>query len=279
MINLDRFLLQYNSFNILRLEDVFAKTDGIVPPFRQSNFLMLFVKSGKGNRSMGHHRFTIASNSLAIIPRHMIHTARYTTCPLGYVVCFNADFLLQQAFPYRLINSRRVLKPSLLPFMVLRQKDAREMTKIFEKLIEECNGSFQEKKQMIALKLVELLILSDRFFSEKTNSDGAHPDILQIFNELIEKNFLKHRAVGFYAATLHTHPNHLNYIVKKTTGLTAKQTIMNRLVSEAKYLLVSTTLSVKEVAYELGFEDPNHFVSFFKKQQHKTPTQYRNQLV
>lgn len=81
VLNLDRFLLQYNSFNVLRLEDVFAKTDGEVPPFRQSNFLMLFVKNGKGNRSMGHHRFTIENNSLAIIPRHMIHTAHYTTQP------------------------------------------------------------------------------------------------------------------------------------------------------------------------------------------------------
>ena len=281
VINLDQFLLQYNSFNVLRLEDVFAKTNGVVPPFRQSNFLMLFVKRGEGNRSMGHHRFTIENNSLAIIPRHMIHKARYTTRPLGYLVCFNADFLMQQAFSYRLINSRRVLKPSLLPFMVLSQKDANKITRIFEQLIEECNGSFEHKKQMIALKLVELLILSDRFFREQANSDAAmhNSGVLQTFDELIEKNFLKHRDVGFYAATLHTHPNHLNYLVKKATGRTAKQTIMNRLITEAKYLLVSTTMSVKEIAYELGFEDPNYFVSLFKTQQHQTPTQYRRHLV
>jgi AraC-like DNA-binding protein len=281
VINLDRFLLQYNSFNVLRLEELFAKTDGVVPPFRLSNFLMLFVKSGEGNRFMGHHKFTIENNSLAIIPRHMIHSARYITCPLGYVVCFNADFLLQQSFSYRLINSRQVLRSSLLPFMVLKQEDANEITQIFEKLIEECNGSFEEKKQMIALKLMELLILSDRFFKEqaKPGSAAHQPEVLRTFNELIEKNFLKHRAVGFYASALYTHPNNLNHIVKKATGFTAKQTITNRLITEAKNLLASTTLSVKEIAYELGFEDPNHFISFFRKQQSETPSQYRSHLV
>jgi AraC family transcriptional activator of pobA len=281
VMNLDPFLLQYNSVNVLRLEDVFAKTNGVVPPFRQSNHLMLFVKRGKGNRSMGSHRFTIENNSLAVIPRHLIHTAHYTTRPLGYLVCFNAGFLLEQAIPYRLVNSRRVLKPSLLPFMVLRQEEAKEITRIFEKLIEECNGSFEEKKQMIALKLVELLILSDRFFLEKTKTEGAvhRADLLEKFDALLEKNFLNHRGVRFYAETLHTHPNHLNHIVKKASGLTAKQTINNRLITEAKYLLTSTTLTVKEIAYDLGFEDPNYFVSFFKKQQHKTPGRYRRYPV
>ena len=71
----------------------------------------------------------------------------------------------------------------------------------------------------------------------------------------------------------------MNHIVKKATGLTAKQTISKRIVIEAKYLLSSTTLSVKEIAYELGFEDANYFISFFKKEQQTTPTQYRTQPV
>jgi AraC-like DNA-binding protein len=281
VIDLDKFLLHYTPFNVLRLEDIYVKTGGVIPPFRQSNFLMLFIKSGAGKRSMGHNTFTIENNSLAIIPKYITHTARYTTRPLGYLVCFKADFLLQQALPYRLLNSRRVLKPSLLPFMVLKKQDAHEITNIFEKMIEECNGSFEEKKQMIALKLVELLILSDRFFKDQAKSDCAthYSDILRTFNELIEKNFMKHREVCFYAATLYTHPNNLNRVIKTMTGLTAKQTIINRLITEAKYLLLSTSLSIKQIAYELGFEDPNYFVTFFKKQQQKTPTQYRNQLV
>lgn len=281
VIDLDSFLLNRKSLSLLRLEDLYIKTKGIIPPFRQSEFLVLFVKEGAGKRSIGHYTFNIENNSLAIVPKHVIHAATYTGQPMGYLISFNPDFFLQQAFSYKLLNSKRVLKPSLQPFMVLTEEQANEITNIFEKIIEECDNGFEEKKQMVALKLLELLILCDRFFKEKAECDCTfdYSDILQTFNELIESNFVKHRDVYFYADALHTHPNNLNHIVKKATGLTAKQTIINRLIIEAKYLLVSTTLSIKEIAYELGFEDPNYFNSFFKKDQQATPASYRNQLV
>lgn len=134
---------------------------------------------------------------------------------------------------------------------------------------------------MIALKLLELLILCDRFFTHQDICDctADYTEVILTFNELLETNFRHHRDVQFYAAAMHTHPNNLNHMVKKATGLTAKQTINNRLVIEAKYLLSSTTLTIKEIAYELGFEDPNYFISFFKKEQLATPSQYRLQTV
>lgn len=281
VIDLDNLLITRNSFNLVRLEDLYLKTNGIIPPFRQSDFLILFVKAGAGERSIGHYTFTIRDNSLAVIPTRVIHASRYTSQPYGYFISFNPDFFLQQAFSYKLLNSKKVLNPSLQPFMVLSEEQANEITNIFEKIIEECSSGFEEKKQMVALKLLELLILCDRFFMEKAEYDHTvdYSGILQAFNDLIERNFSKHRDVQFYADALHTHPNNLNHIVKKATGLTAKQTVINRLIIEAKYLLISTSLSVKEIAYELGFEDPNYFISFFKKDQHATPANYRNQVV
>jgi AraC family transcriptional regulator, transcriptional activator of pobA len=280
-IELDRLVLARPSFNIFRVEDLYAGTNGIIPPYKQSNFLVLFVKEGTGNRLIGPYTFTIRNNSLAVIPPGVIHASTYTVQPRGYFITFRADFLLQQAFPYKLLNSKHVLKPSCQPFTVLNGQQAAEITAVFEKIIEECNSGYEEKKQMIALKLLELLLLCDRFFREKSACEdtSVYPPLLQTFNELIERHFARHRDVQFYAAALHTHPNHLNALVKKATGLTAKQSITHRLISEAKYLLVSTSLSVKEIAHELGFEDPNYFISFFKKVQQATPASYRRQYV
>jgi AraC-like DNA-binding protein len=281
VIELDGKLMDRKDFNILRLEDLYLETKGVIPPFRQSDFMILFVKQGSGKRSIGHYTFTIEDNSLAVIPKRVIHAATYNSQPTGYLITFHPDFFLQQSFSYKLLDNKRVLKPSLQPFMVLSNEQATEMTDIFEKIIEECNSGFEEKKQMIALKLLELLLLCDRFFTEKAACDCTlgYSDLLQTFNELIESNFTRHRNVQFYADALNTHPNNLNYLVKKATGLTAKQTITNRLIIEAKYLLVSTSLTVKEIAYELGFEDANYFISFFKKDQHATPLLYRHQPV
>lgn len=281
VIDLDRFLVNRQSCNILRIEDIYDQTNGIVPPFRNPDFLILFIKHGKGQRSIGHFTFPTEDNSLVVVPRHIIHAATYTERPEGYMVSFNPDFFLQQAFPYKLLNSKRVLKPVLKPYVVLTDEQAGEVEEIFKIILEECNNSFDEQKQMIALKLLELLVLCERYFTENDDCycTTEYSDMMQSFTELIEANYRIHRDVQFYAEALHTHPNNLNHIVKKATGLTAKQTITNRLIIEAKYLLVSTSLTVKEIAYELGFEDPNYFNSFFKKEGQASPAQYRNQIL
>lgn len=281
VVDLDKFLVQHESFNVLRLEDLYAVNGSHVPPFRRSAFLILFVKKGTGTRSIGHYHFSISTNTLAVIPKHIIHAATYTSKPYGYLVAFDAEFFTQQAFPFKLLNTKRVLRPSLRPFLMVSEEQAEELTIIFEKIIEECNSGFEEKKEMIALKLLELLILCDRFFTQQDRCDctADYTEVILTFTELLETNFRRHRDVQFYALAMHTHPNNLNHVVKKATGLTAKQTINNRLVIEAKYLLSSTTLTVKEIAYELGFEDPNYFISFFKKEQHATPSKYRLQPV
>jgi AraC family transcriptional regulator, transcriptional activator of pobA len=278
VIDLDTILINRHSFSLVRLEDLYPKTNGIIPPFRRSDFYIVFVKKGSGKRTVGNLSFTISDNTLVVVPQRVIHAATYTSQPCGYFISFTADFFLRQAFSYKLLNSKRVLQQSLSPFVALSETQADEITGIFEKIIEECNGDFEERKQMIALKILELLILCDRFFTGKCPSEGisGHLDILKKFNELIEIHVTEHRDVQFYADALHTHPNNLNHIVKKVTGRTAKQTIVHRLIIEAKYLLVSTTLSVKEIAYDLGFEDPNYFISFFKKDQHTTPSQFRS---
>jgi AraC family transcriptional regulator, transcriptional activator of pobA len=281
VVNLDKFLLSRPPFNLLRLEDIYEKTNGIIPPFRQSDFAIVFVKKGAGKRSIGEFTFSIQDNSLIVIPKGMVYAASYSSKPYGYLITFNPDFFLKQAFSYRLLNNKGVLRSSLQPFTVVTEDQAAEFLHIFEKIIEECNGNFGEKKQMVAVKLLELLILCERFFSKRPACGWAlgYSELLRIFGELVEDNFARHRAVQFYAAALHTHPNHLNHIVKKATGLTAKQTITKRVIMEAKYLLVSTGLTVKEVAYELGFADPNYFISFFKKEQKTTPAHYRSQSI
>ncbi len=281
VMDLESFLKARRSFNILRIEDLYTEKGGTVPPYRRSDFLILFVRQGSGQRSIGQYTFTIANNSLVILPRYVIHAATYLEKPYGYVISFNPDFLLQQSFSYKLLNSKRVLKPMLQPYLVLTEEQAGEVVAIFETIIKECNSGFEEKKEMIALKLLELLILCDRFFANKAVGTCTirYSETMQAFNELIETHFRQHRDVQFYAEALHMHPNNLNLIVKKVTGLTPKQIITNRLIIEAKYLLVSTTLTIKEIAYEVGFEDANYFTSFFKKEQHTTPAQYRCQSV
>jgi len=83
------------------------------------------------------------------------------------------------------------------------------------------------------------------------------------------------RSVQYYAKLLYVHPNHLNAVVKKETGKPAKTHIHQQLIDEAKLLLIETDLSVKEIAYRLGFREPAHFHTFFRKHTSSTPIGYR----
>jgi AraC-like DNA-binding protein len=78
---------------------------------------------------------------------------------------------------------------------------------------------------------------------------------------------------------LHVHPNHLNAVIKNRTGITAKESIQNRVLLEAKYLLHNTNLSVKEISAKIGFEDPNYFTTFFTKLEKISPAVYRSSFV
>jgi len=74
---------------------------------------------------------------------------------------------------------------------------------------------------------------------------------------------------------LNVTPNHLNKSVKSTTGKSATKWIDETILLEAKYLLYQTTLSINEIAMQVGHEDHSYFSRFFKKHEGITPIQYR----
>ena len=92
-------------------------------------------------------------------------------------------------------------------------------------------------------------------------------------------DFSRERSVQFYANALHVHPNYLNFLMKKYTGMTAKQMIVDHLFLEAKGLLSSPSLTVKEISYELGFTSPGCFSSFFRKMSNMPPSKFRQQMA
>ena len=281
IIDLDNILIDRRSFSFMRVEELYAKTKGFIPPFRQSDFLIIYLKTGGGKRCIGSYTFPVMDNSLAVVPKRVVHASVYSSPPTGYFITFNPVFFLNQAFSYKLLDSKRVLKPSSPSYVILNDQQASAVSAIFEQMMEECRGGLEQDKQMIALKLLELLVLCDRYMTDENAPDDTldTPIIVHTFIDLIEHHFSEHHDVHYYADALHTHPNNLNHIVKKATGLTAKQTIIKRLIFEARYLLVSTALSVKEVAFKLGFGDPNYFISFFKKNESTTPADFRKRIV
>jgi len=133
--------------------------------------------------------------------------------------------------------------------------------------------------------IIDHLLESKNLYEYKIGTNAVAQDsdkrILSGFNNLIEKQYGSNaegfiKSVKGFADQLAIHPTHLNYVVKSLTGNTALQLIHDRKLQEAKSLLLQTSKSVSEIAYDLHFDNPTHFARFVKKKTGKTPLQIRN---
>lgn len=95
------------------------------------------------------------------------------------------------------------------------------------------------------------------------------------FVDLVEKNFYKYHSVQFYAETLHVGNNTLNSCCKMNVCKTPLAVITDRILLEAKRMLLYTELRSNEISARLGFIEPAHFSNFFKKHMKITPLKYR----
>ena len=86
---------------------------------------------------------------------------------------------------------------------------------------------------------------------------------------------VKIKTAAEFADQLHVHPNYLNALVKQNTGRTVREHIQERLLYEAKALLLRTDLTVSHISHGLGFSDPAAFTSFFKKKENVSPSNFR----
>ena len=113
---------------------------------------------------------------------------------------FNIDFFLQNNFPHKYIENKKVLNSSLQPYIHLTDKESEKIAGIFETILKEKKLNRKCNKELIALKIVELVILSERFFDKALNFGATIPttDLIRRFIALIEVNFLKEHSVRFY---------------------------------------------------------------------------------
>ena len=278
VIDMDKRLKFKFFYQIHRLENIIPTLNGIVPPNRQSMYYVTLFKTGAARKWVGMFNFPITDHTLVLIPQRVIHSTLYESLACsGYALLFNIDFFLNNAFPRKYVVEKKVFKTSLRPWLTLSAAQQKELEEIFEYIIDE-NGSIQlERSQMIALKILELLIRCDRFFSEAEalGEETVYHPTLEKFNALIEEHFTTQRAVAFYADALNIHPGYLNNLVKKHNGMNAKRTIDARLLMEAQSLLATTAYSIKEIADRLGFPNSNYFTNFFTRMANIAPTSYR----
>jgi AraC family transcriptional activator of pobA len=280
VLNLDKQFNHKFEFFVHLYQEIIPRVGMQLPPNRWSYHRIGLIKKGSADFTCGIYKFKAKKNTLIIIPSRMLNTSVWEEDATGYLVVFNLDFFFQNNFPHKLLENKRTLNASVQPYLYLTDEEANKIEDIFKTIVAEKQGNRKHKNELIAIKLIELIILAERFYeSEQIQTDPAPREIVKQFSQLVEANFMTERNVSFYASKLFVHPNYLNALIKTATGFTSKESIQNRIILEAKFLLHSTDLSVKEISNELGFDDPNYFTVFFKRHVNVSPAAYRASFV
>jgi len=143
----------------------------------------------------------------------------------------------------------------------------------------EVEDSSMEEVLRIFLKLI--IIRATRIWKKDRQVAGgeAHQEVefSRNFSQLVEWHYTRYHTVAEYADLLNITPKALNKRVTRYSEATPNDIIKNRIILEAKRLLVHTRLSVKEIGYKLGYDDTSYFIRLFSKQASTSPQSFRQQ--
>lgn len=267
------------SFGISKMEDIYAKHQGKVDdPHRHAFYTMLLVKEGKGTHTIDFKTYPLQDKQIYFISPAQVHQLKEEKASKGYSIVFSADFLLKNHIPIRFIEDLNLFR-SCGESPPLHLEDA-QLAKI-EKKIEEMYNTFHSaetmKMESIGALLKLVLIACRQFCTTGKNerlSEQRKGHILKEFKALVESHHLQWHKSKTYASAMNMSVDHLNRVVKELTGQTCKTHIQNRLIIAAKRHLYFSELSLKEIAFELGFEESTNFSAFFKKYTGQSPSEF-----
>lgn len=269
-------------FNIFRVEELLLPQSKQPAYSRRTFFKISLIK--------GHSKIHYADQCIEIKGHALVFTnpmipyswERISAEQQGYVCIFTEAFFNR----FSNIKAYPAFQQVHAGILALSKKEASKYETLFAKMLKELEGNYVYKYDLLRVFLMEIVHEAQKLQPlQGDNAPGANASerITALFVELLERQFpiefndqvIQLSSPSDFAKQLNIHVNHLNKALKEITGQTTSQLISERLLQEAKVLLKSTSWSISEIAWGLGFEEPNHFSAFFKSKIKVSPNQFR----
>ena len=266
-----------DSFFIFMFEEL-SKDNGFrMPPYQKDFYqISLILNADKAEIGINDQENKSLENTLYFLSPDHIFSWQRNKNTSGFIVYFKTNFLdfyngnIKNTFPYFDLSQTN--------FISLKTDQATELMEDFKKLYSEYYHANTYREQILQSFLLSLLFKC-KSLQESINSStiklSKKQDLVLRFQNLVSNCFLQDKQVNDYAGKLFVSANMLNISTKELTGKTAKEIIAERVIQEAKKQLQYSTDDIAEIAYYLGFEEPTHFIRFFKNQTSVTPKDYR----
>lgn len=265
--------LEVMSFDYL---DSIARPGHLQRPQRPEFHVLMLIGERQATHTVDFKSYSLMPGDLLWVRAGQVQTFGDEPLPAGQIVLFEPDFLLPGTEAAALADDRfgptywQLRDPALPARSALEQLAAAYQATV-------ARPDFGRSEELKHLLSVALLRLADASAADQI----GHPpdDTFARLRDAIERDFATHHQVSHYADALGYAPRTLSRAAMSATGSTAKQLIEQRLILEAKRILAHTNSAVSAIAYQLGFDDPSNFSSFFSRHTQRSPTAFRAEIA
>lgn len=237
-------------------------------------FMLLIVQHGSGIHSIDFENYAVTDYSVFFLAPGQAHQWDLSPDTSGYQLLYAPEFLVSGN------PDTPFFKPKSVPFLKITHPEFQELENELARIEKEVSQNLAYSKSIVQNRLLIVLSLLKRFYETNHQHSAIEKNsrLIQSFLTMLEKHYRQHSDVAFYAKNLHVTASYLNAVCKKQSGQTAGEQIRDRILLEAKRMLTLTLADIKEIAYELGFNDTSYFSRFFRKYTDQTPLAFRKRI-
>ncbi len=248
-------------------DDILEK---LLKPHKLAHYCFVFLDQGTETYKVDLQDITISDSQMIFgLPNQIFLNPSKSNHSLNYKAAFDENILalLPNSFPF-LLNPLNTNTITFTP-------DAKERVKsVFSNLFQLLHATVKPKKTEIILAHLNTLLteFNSAYFEQGNRYSLPNPKLSKYiaFKLAVETHLTEQHDVHTIADKLAMTTSSLYGVVKEFSGVSPKEWMTNRLMLEAQRKLQYSTLSVKELAYELGFNDPDYFSRLFKKSTGKS---------
>ncbi|MBX9850446.1 MAG: AraC family transcriptional regulator [Cytophagaceae bacterium] len=267
-----------NNFYIRKFNKHIQGNSFVNKPHGHDFFILLLITEGSGTHYIDFKSYDVKPGAVFFLSPGQVHHWNLSSDINGYIIFFTKEYLLVD-FNYNKLPKLPFFYTSInSPSMGLKEEELPEILKIFQHIDKEYLARQRFFHDIIRLRLKMLLIEMERKYTGKK----VMPDLMKFqenqiyrFESLVDEHFKDHKAVSEYADMMSISIKQLMSLCKKALNKTPGDLIQERVILEAKRLLVHSDYSISMIAQMLNYTDNSYFTRLFRKATSMTPEQFR----
>ena len=270
--------------SVINMDEIKCSTNEAFRAVLYNLYSICIKKDYNGKLKYGQHYYDFDSGTMTFFaPGQIVATEITENIHVsGWWLIFHADFIRNYPLA-KSIKNYHYFSYAVNEALHLSEKEDAMITGLMKNIEQEYRSAIDHYSQDVILSQIELLLnYCNRFYNRQfITRKNANSDLLVKFEAILlnyfETQMHQHGlpTVQFLSEQLHISANYLGDMLKTTTGQSTQQHIHDKLIEKAKEILTTTSLSVSEIAYELGFEHPQSFNKLFKNKTSLTPLKFR----